>query len=121
MKDIGQQSHRRKWDKDEYERRARDREDDEKEKSKEKKKDEKKRGMYKCSCSPLILGSLVALGYLKIRLLFLSDCPFTRRIINPLLGPSTDHHKRRRAIGRNSGFIFAYRLRTLLQASRSAR
>ena len=29
FQDIGQQSHRRKWDKDEYERKARDREDEE--------------------------------------------------------------------------------------------
>ena len=42
--DIGQQSHRRKWDKDEYERRARDREDEERGEAKKKRDDKAKKG-----------------------------------------------------------------------------
>jgi len=42
--DIGQQSHRRKWDKDEYERRARDRDDEEKGEAKQKRDDKAKKG-----------------------------------------------------------------------------
>ena len=44
FQDIGQQSHRRKWDKDEYERRARDREDEERGEAKKKRDDKAKKG-----------------------------------------------------------------------------